>query len=172
ALVPLGPHRLLGLRDAEDVYALAAPGVHSPPPATDCPYPGLLAFSPDGADRFFGREEVVADIAARLGRHPFLAVVGGSGSGKSSVLRAGVVPALAGASVITPGPDPLSVLAAAHGPLVVDQFEELFTQCDDEDERGEFVERVLHWPNPVAVGLRADFYGACATYPALAVAVA
>ena len=67
---------------------------HAPPPPDECPYPGLLSFTAEDADRFFGREEVVADIVDRAcAPHPFLAVVGASGSGKSSVLRAGVGPA-------------------------------------------------------------------------------
>src|SRR5207244_10723102 len=90
----------------------------------------------------------------------------------SSVLGAGVVPAFADACVITPGTEPLSALPAADGPLVVDQFEELFTQCEDQAHRTEFIDRVVGWPYPVAIGLRADFYGACATYAGLAAAVA
>ena len=46
------------------------------------------------ADRFFGREKLTAELVAYLKDHRFLAVVGASGSGKSSVVRAGVVTAL------------------------------------------------------------------------------
>ena len=45
SLVDLGPHRLRGLRQPELVYALAAPGLVVPPPASECPYPGLVALS-------------------------------------------------------------------------------------------------------------------------------
>ena len=86
-----------------------------------CPYKGLEAFQPDDASYFFGREELVADVLARLAASPFLAVVGASGSGKSSLLRAGLVPALwAGAlpgskhwlvRMMTPGESPLRELA-------------------------------------------------------------
>ena len=173
-LVPLGPHRLRGLHQPEDVFALAAPGVHTPPPMGPCPYPGLLSFTAGEAERFFGREEVVGDIAERLGRHGFLAVVGASGSGKSSVLRAGVAPTLGITQVMTPGSAPLAELSSLDpaGPVVVDQFEELFTLCDDDDARTTFLDRLLAWPAPVVIGLRADFYGACAHHAGLAAAVA
>ena len=62
------------------------------------PYKGLCAFDESDADDFFGREVLVDRLLARLAEdHPlarFLAVVGPSGSGKSSVVRAGVIPAL------------------------------------------------------------------------------
>jgi hypothetical protein len=58
-----------------------------------CPYMGLAAFQAEDAEWFFGREQLVADLLARLSEVPFLAVVGPSGSGKSSALRAGLLPA-------------------------------------------------------------------------------
>ena len=61
-----------------------------------CPYKGLAAFDADDAEYFFGRERLVAELVAHLVGAPLLAVVGPSGSGKSSVLRAGLLPALAG----------------------------------------------------------------------------
>jgi len=82
----------------------------------DSPYPGLRTFQEDDANRFFGRSHEVAGALARLREHPVLAVVGPSGVGKSSFIRAGVVPALkAGESwdviVVRPGRDPVGVLA-------------------------------------------------------------
>jgi WD40 repeat protein len=59
-----------------------------------CPYRGLAAFQPEDADRFFGREELVAELLDRLDRDRVLFVVGPSGSGKSSVVRAGLIPAV------------------------------------------------------------------------------
>ncbi len=59
------------------------------------PYKGLERYEASDADIFYGRERLVADLVARLVQAPLLAVVGPSGSGKSSVLRAGLVPALA-----------------------------------------------------------------------------
>ena len=57
------------------------------------PYPGLAAFQPEDADRFFGREDLVAEVVRRVTERRFLAVFGASGAGKSSLLRAGLVAA-------------------------------------------------------------------------------
>jgi len=65
------------------------------------PYKGLATFQPDDVGLFFGREQLVAELVARLAGSQFLAVVGPSGSGKSSLVRAGLIPALA--SSILPG---------------------------------------------------------------------
>ena len=59
-----------------------------------CPYPGLRPFRPDEAVVFFGRDEQVDQLLQRLGRQRFLAVVGTSGCGKSSLVHAGLIPAL------------------------------------------------------------------------------
>jgi len=61
-----------------------------------CPFKGLASFEPVDADYFFGRERLVAELVARVVGAGFLGIVGPSGSGKSSVLRAGLLPALAG----------------------------------------------------------------------------
>ena len=61
---------------------------------TPSPYPGLRSFQQDEADLFFGREAQVEDMLARLEDRRFLAVVGTSGCGKSSLVRAGLIPAL------------------------------------------------------------------------------
>ncbi len=58
------------------------------------PYPGLRPFRREEADLFFGREEQVEDMLARLETHRFMAVVGSSGCGKSSLVQAGLLPAL------------------------------------------------------------------------------
>lgn len=60
------------------------------------PYQGLLNFGVDDTDRFFGRDNLTAEIVGRLCNTNFLTVMGASGSGKSSVVRAGVVPAMQG----------------------------------------------------------------------------
>jgi WD40 repeat protein len=192
-----------------------------------CPYPGLEAFGEDDARFFFGREDDVALIVEKVKASRFLAVLGPSGSGKSSLLRAGFVPAvrrgaLPGSDtwsqrVFQPGPRPLTSLAvqmthmfvgapvhetldrlhddarsldlvaslaAADGVpsdrvlLVVDQFEEVFTLCADEDERGAFLAN-LHYAATipggrvvVVMGMRADFYDRCAPYRDLRALVA
>lgn len=86
-----------------------------------CPYRGLAAFQPEDAGRFFGRERLVADLVTRLDRERVLFVIGPSGSGKSSVVRAGLIPAvLAGAipgsdrwpvALFSPRTDPTAELA-------------------------------------------------------------
>ncbi|WP_428264309.1 protein kinase domain-containing protein [Haliangium sp.] len=89
------------------------------------PYAGLSAFQEDDADRFFGRSREIGALATRLRDQPLIGVVGPSGVGKSSFVRAGVVPALKQsgeaweALVVRPGRDPLAALAAAIAPMVI-----------------------------------------------------
>ena len=85
----------------------------APPDAALCPYLGLTTFDSDHAGYFFGRERLVAELVARLVGAPLLAVVGPSGSGKSSVVRAGLLPALAGG--VLPGLGELAARAHAAG---------------------------------------------------------
>jgi WD40 repeat protein len=80
------------------------------------PYRGLAAFGAADAEWFFGREEVTAELVSRVSRQRFLAVFGASGSGKSSLLRAGLAARIASGdlgggtswpvAVLTPGSDP------------------------------------------------------------------
>jgi len=88
-----------------------------------CPYLGLDAFGEEDADRFFGREKLVADLIARVRDSRFVMIAGPSGSGKSSLVRAGLLHqlrhgALPGSerwlyTVLKPGRDPLEQLALA-----------------------------------------------------------
>jgi WD40 repeat protein/class 3 adenylate cyclase len=71
----------------------AGPG-RGAPESVEPPYKGLASFDVDDAEWFYGRERLVAELIARLAGAPLLGVVGPSGSGKSSALRAGLVPAL------------------------------------------------------------------------------
>jgi hypothetical protein len=79
------------------------------------PYAGLSAFQPDDAEWFFGREELVEDLVRRVDKQRIVAVFGASGAGKSSLLRAGLLPRLRSRSrtvlLFTPGPHPLEELA-------------------------------------------------------------
>jgi WD40 repeat protein/class 3 adenylate cyclase len=195
----LGAHRLKDLPEPERLFQLVVEGLPSsfppprvyeealasaglpdyslPPADVPCPYKGLEPFQPDDADLFFGREELVAELVGRLEEAPLLAVVGPSGSGKSSLVRAGIVPRLERrTAIVTPGAHPLHELRAAGDSevLVVDQFEEVFTLCRDDDERRVFIEAILVLAdrgNRVILALRADFYGHCASYPRLAAAL-
>ena len=92
-----------------------------------CPYKGLRTFEPEDADLFFGREAQVQAVLRSMARARFVAVIGASGSGKSSFVRAGLLPRLgparAGAIgarsvVVTPGADPLRELATAVGAAI------------------------------------------------------
>ncbi|MCP4363141.1 MAG: protein kinase, partial [Chloroflexi bacterium] len=110
----------------EAVYQVGVTILPEPPPLPvegDLinPYKGLRAFQERDCDHFFGREKLVAQLLSR--RSPFLAVVGPSGSGKSSVVKAGLVPALRQGGIpgsenwfmvtMTPGAHPLEELEAA-----------------------------------------------------------
>lgn len=177
------------------------------------PYKGLRAFQEADADQFFGRSALAERLLDRLAEPVndarFLAVIGPSGSGKSSVVKAGLLPALRQGGLrgsenwfiveMFPGISPFTELEAAlmrvavnpveslirqinqeNGftrvlnqilpddnselVLVIDQFEEIFTQVEDEAVRTRFlnnlVESVLA-PNSrlrVIVTMRADFY--------------
>jgi len=62
-------------------------------PMAPCPYPGLAYFGPEDADLFFGREAAITRLSKAIGRQSLTALVGASGSGKSSVVLAGLAPA-------------------------------------------------------------------------------
>ncbi|MEV6756657.1 helix-turn-helix domain-containing protein [Streptomyces sp. NPDC051214] len=155
------------------------------------PYRGLARFEPGDRDLFFGREQLVAQLVERVQDHRVVAVVGASGSGKSSLLRAGLIPALqqegtpdhrpTALRILTPGPHPLSthagLMTAAQGTgdtvVVVDQLEELFTLCADLGERAAFLDLLVQAADPgrrlrVIIAVRADFFGRCAEHHALA----
>ncbi len=132
-----------------------------------CPYRGLLAYEPQDSEAFFGREAEIGACLERLREAGVLAVVGPSGSGKSSLVRAGVVAALqrAGQSVVitTPGSRPLDSLGGVprrgHPVLVVDQAEEALTLCPDPIERVRYFESLAAHEGPVVIALRADRLG-------------
>jgi len=184
------------------------------------PYKGLRPFLEADANDFFGREAFIERLLERMARNAgaprFTAVVGPSGSGKSSVVRAGLISAIRGGAIqgsdewlvtdMHPGHHPLEELDAAlmrvavrppagllarleSGPrglvevadavvpegtellLVVDQFEELFTLTEDEDERALVLESLrVATADPasrvrVVATLRADFYDRPLRYP-------
>jgi DNA-binding SARP family transcriptional activator/WD40 repeat protein len=141
-----------------------------------CPYKGLAAYDVEDADSFFGRGEDIELCVTHLLRVGLLAIVGPSGSGKSSLARAGVVPAVRRRGqaifVITPGANPVERLARvpADAAVVVDQLEELFTISTDPAERQAFAQALVRRTVrvPVTVTLRADFVAAVSTVPALA----
>ena len=90
----------------------------------ETPYAGLSSFQENDADKFFGRSGEIAAMVTRIRQTPLMAVVGSSGVGKSSFVRAGLVPALKQSGedwevlVIRPGRDPLAALASILTPMV------------------------------------------------------
>ncbi|MCX5247528.1 helix-turn-helix domain-containing protein [Streptomyces sp. NBC_00201] len=164
------------------------------PAEGESPYQGLARFEPGDRELFFGRARLSEDAVRLMREHRFAALVGASGSGKSSLLRAGVTPRLetlvqemgCGAEVrlITPSARP----AATHGGMlapgrdgphrvvVVDQFEEIFTLCRDRTERWRFVEQLLAAREPdanlrVVVAVGSGYHDRCVEHPGLAEAL-
>ena len=86
--------------------------------AVRAPYPGLRPFEADEADLFFGRERHVDALLKRLSGSHFVAVVGESGAGKSSLVRAGLLPALQAGFVVEAGSDwRVAVMRPGGAPL-------------------------------------------------------
>lgn len=150
-----------------------------------CPYPGLPSFTEEQSTRFFGRQREINEILERLRLHPFLALIGPSGSGKSSLVYAGVIPILCRRVVteqswcvhtIRPGKEPHSTLLQAlnvelanpDSPrfvqptlLFVDQFEELFAQSDPKQAQFflALIGRLIGCENlTIVLTIRADFF--------------
>ncbi|MFD9886992.1 hypothetical protein ACFWZT_36650 [Streptomyces alboflavus] len=157
----------------------------------DPPYRGLTRFEPGDHARFFGRTCLVDRLTALAEARRCLVVLGASGSGKSSLLRAGLIPRLRGTTnpelrpaairILTPGPQPVRdhrrlfdpAAGSADTWLVVDQFEEVFTLCHDASQRREFIDLITSAREPggglrVVVGVRADFYAHCLEHEGLA----
>jgi energy-coupling factor transporter ATP-binding protein EcfA2 len=194
------------------------------------PYLGLETFQEGDAGRFFGRDRLVAEILERLSSSRCIALAGPSGSGKSSLVRAGLLPALKGKhprqttpipespgwlyAALRPGRQPLEALGRAVSSLtgglqpledlrtkglaggslladwletalgddprrrvvlLVDQFEEIFTQLPSQAEplRAAFLDLLVQAASRpegrtiLMLTLRSDFIASCAAYPAL-----
>lgn len=109
------------------------------------PYKGLHAFTEGDAADFFGRESAAERLIRAIGEHPLAAVVGPSGSGKSSMVRAGVIPALRSGSLpgserwliadMYPGSHPFDELAVTLRRVAVDPPADLVAALAA-DERG------------------------------------
>ncbi len=166
-----------------DLRLVLGLGTAAPVPG-EPPFKGLDFFDISDAALFFGREALTAKLVERVrGGCRFLAVVGASGSGKSSLVRAGLAATLqreAGwvVQILTPTAHPSleKVHRIEDGGcqlFVVDQFEELFTLCHDPDARRAFVNHLLavaydeHPITHVVIALRADFYHHCAQFDTL-----
>lgn len=150
-------------------------------PSSDvCPYLGLMPYDVDDEESFFGRDRDVVAALDKLDTEGVLVVIGPSGSGKSSLVRAGIVAALRRrghhADVITPGARPVSSLppprpGGAPRVLVVDQAEEVFSLCEDGEERDRFLQLLAdrHTTGATLVlAMRADRMGDVSSHPSLA----
>jgi DNA-binding SARP family transcriptional activator/WD40 repeat protein len=181
----------LGLDPGPELLALERavlqrdPGLRAPgrrtATSTHCPYRGLRVFEREDADGYFGRDQEVQNCLRVLRESPVLAVVGSSGSGKSSLVRAGLIPLLESPGravpIVVPGTDPIAALvsaasAAGRAPaLVVDQLEELFTAGHELPVVRGFLERLAalaRGGDRIVVVVRADHLGGLALAPAFA----
>jgi WD40 repeat protein/DNA-binding SARP family transcriptional activator len=149
-----------------------------PQPRPTCPYRGLVPYDVADAEDFYGRARDVAACQARLIAVGAVTVVGPSGSGKSSLIRAGLAAGLLREGrrvvVVTPGVHPLDSLAGLSrtGPapvLVVDQCEEAVALAADPDERIGFFASLTAYAEraPVVIAVRADRLGDLSTHPGL-----
>jgi energy-coupling factor transporter ATP-binding protein EcfA2 len=144
-----------------------------PQPSAECPYLGLVPYDVGDADVFFGRDREVAECVRRITAANLLTVAGPSGSGKSSLVRAGVAAALQRdgrvVRVITPGSHPMASLADVEPDcvLVVDQCEEATVLCPDTFERAAFFAAIAAHAahQPVIVAIRADRLGDLTEHP-------
>jgi WD40 repeat protein/class 3 adenylate cyclase len=98
------------------------------------PYKGLRAFAEGDADDFFGREALTEHLLERLGETRFLAVVGPSGSGKSSVVRAGLVPRLRQGAL--PGSERWYVVEMFPGAYPLEELEAALLRAADSPPTG------------------------------------
>ena len=143
------------------------------PPLNDAqnPWRGLQAYTEEDKLLFFGRERVARQLLEQLNQVNSLVVLGASGTGKSSVVRAGLLPLLRErkqpvVGPFRPGEKPLEILktvdstAVTSSLLVVDQLEEVYTQCRDPQEREAFLTGLANRIDGglrVLVTLRSDF---------------
>ncbi|MFC3896076.1 helix-turn-helix domain-containing protein [Lentzea rhizosphaerae] len=177
-------------------HAIAAP----PGETSQAPYVGLKSFQREDADRFFGREKLTAKLLDLSKKRAFVVVVGASGSGKSSLLRAGLAPRVKNALVFTPGVQPIDECAVRLGQLTGESAVKLVAELADpralglrirqldEDlvlvidqfeelftlagaaQRDWFIKALLSAPH-VVIGVRADFYGHLSRHPELVEAI-
>ncbi|WP_173924345.1 BTAD domain-containing putative transcriptional regulator [Agromyces sp. Marseille-P2726] len=152
-------------------------------PSSACPYRGLQPFGVEDEDIFFGRSTDIGAALTRLSGSRFLAIAGASGSGKSSLVRAGVVPALQRlgdrVTILTPElhldvriRD--AVWGAGHADVViVDQFEEVFHAGEaDVDAAARAIFDTVSRGTIIVLVVRSDFLDDCAEHPDLAPLVA
>jgi DNA-binding SARP family transcriptional activator/outer membrane protein assembly factor BamB len=152
-------------------------------PSSACPYRGLQPFGVEDEAIFFGRSSDIGAALTRLSRSRFVAISGASGSGKSSLVRAGVVPALQRlgerVTILTPELDldvriRDAVWGGGHADvLIIDQFEEVFHAGEaDVDAAARAISDTVSRGTIIVLVVRSDFLGDCAAHPDLAPLVA
>ena len=127
----------------------------------ESPYPGLSAFQEADADRFFGRARDVSRMVARVRELPLTGIVGPSGVGKSSFIRAGVGPALKASGerwdvvTIRPGKYPLSALATVLERTTTGSHLRTGVSNASDQEHGQLIYRLRREPGLLGATLRA-----------------
>ncbi|MBW4449808.1 MAG: hypothetical protein KME38_23955 [Spirirestis rafaelensis WJT71-NPBG6] len=186
--------------------------VQTRPLITTSPYKGLKKFNSKDKDYFFGRNQLIASLIEAVKNTNLILLLGASGSGKSSIIRAGLIPQISellGAKfcdfTLTPDRDPFESLRislvsqgykqeqveiALKGEsntltqviqslkvdnsqwlIFIDQFEELFTICQNLEKRKNFLENIVKIANyqdnsvKIVIAMRADFLDKFSPYP-------
>jgi WD40 repeat protein/energy-coupling factor transporter ATP-binding protein EcfA2 len=187
--------------------------VINPPIKEDCPYVGLNTFDKTTSQWFFGRDKVFNELMHKINKYSFALVVGASGIGKSSLVKAKLIPEMEKKGyrilLMKPSTDPIQNLKEVFISeleeiddiieigknikqsgllktisdllipepqikifLVIDQFEEIFTICQHESDRNQFITMLTDVAKKppeeliIAITMRADFMSEC-THPDL-----
>ncbi len=209
----------IGTKIETQIVQISVAKVTQQPLIKKSPYQGLERFNLKDRDRFFGRDKLIARLLEAVNRSNLSLVLGASGSGKSSVVRAGLIPELKKSLesqtfydfIFTPNQDPFEsfyrcllneekdyrfrdseakiALEAKANTLTkvistlrkdgerwlifVDQFEELFTICDDPDKRKNFISGLVQVAKSgdssvkIVLAMRSDFLEQFSFYPDL-----
>lgn len=150
-----------------------------PPIPKRNPFMGLKSYNESDTNLFYGRDRVIEALDKLSQTSPLIVVSGASGTGKSSVIKAGLLPVLRKKSwrilpVIRPGKEPMQSLKEAIPDLaaerdkkvptvvIIDQYEELITQCLDPDDRVTFEAQLAEWLQTypelrIIISIRSDF---------------
>lgn len=193
---------------------ISTSAIQTRPLNSTSPYKRLKRFEPRDKDLFFGRDQLIASLIKAISQSNLLLLLGASGSGKSSVVRAGLIPQLSeliGTNfcdfTLTPDKNPFDSLRAsliykgykqeeaeialtgnsdtitkvvqylkedkAQWLLFIDQFEEIFTLCQDTEKRNNFIESIVKIAKSqnssvkIVMAMRADFLDKFSPYPDL-----
>ncbi len=216
----------IAIEHLKDIWANVPPFLFESNDENESPFVGLSAFSIEQSHLFFGREEETQEIIEKLKKEDFIAVVGDSGSGKSSLIKAGVIPKYLNGILDTESKSPFYLIDTrpAHHPfnelsnnlatiskvfnldfestnqlkkaikskanedilnaleyifkeddatllIYIDQFEELFTLCDDENQKA-FITLLLYLLKnqtdnlkiKIILTIRRDYYNLISEY--------